>query len=290
MFSKKCILFILTGIVILCSGFRYYDDTGMNSDDGTVKSIPATNTADTILDSVEKEEAESTSDLEEVSLVFSYNTPVPFRIYLPTAYRTGRKLPVLYLLHGQSQDEMLWDRLGIIGILNDLISDGTIQPMIVVMPRESYYLQDMSESEYPSLIVDTLMPMIAHYFPTLEKRESRAIGGVSRGALWAQKIAFEHYDMFGVLGQHSLPNPFFSDYEMYSKYKNNLELPLMKIYIDTGASDPYLDGAGNFSKQLWGLAYPHTFILSPGDHNEEYWGAHIKEYLIWYADSLSSEQ
>ncbi|MBQ6520208.1 MAG: hypothetical protein IJI14_15950 [Anaerolineaceae bacterium] len=232
----------------------------------------------------------NTPDETAISITFSYNAPIPFRIYLPLCYRSGMRLPVLYLLHGQGQSEHLWEELGIIRLLDEMISSGEIQPMIVVMPRETYYYQNMDESEYPESVVNELIPTIDNAFPTIADRNARAIGGISRGALWAQKIAFENLDMFIALGNHSLPNPFFSDYMINKYLKEHQDLSPLNIYIDTGNKDPYAKGSSDFSKQLFQFYLSHTLNVSPGTHDNDYWSEHLKEYLLWYDSVLRTTE
>lgn len=58
-------------------------------------------------------------------------------VYLPPGYdgSTGR-YPVLYLLHGAGGDENVWpDRMRANVILDNLIADGELDPLVVVMPH-----------------------------------------------------------------------------------------------------------------------------------------------------------
>ena len=226
--------------------------------------------------------AENKNSVDIKSTILSYEYPFPFRVYLPENYNTLSSLPVLYLLHGQGQSEFLWENIGIVKILDELILEKVIGPMIVVMPRESYYYQNMDESDFPDSVIYTLIPLIDNTFKTNNSRNYRAIGGISRGALWAQKIAFEHMDKFTAVGAHSLPNPFFSNY-MLNKYLKTFEdYSCPDLYIDTGDMDPYALGSSDFSMQLFSFKIPHTLIVSPGNHDEDYWEDHIKDYLVWY--------
>lgn len=59
-------------------------------------------------------------------------------IYLPPGYSTDRKYPVLYLLHGAGDNEEGWNEKGAANvILDNLLADKKIVPMIVVMPNGS---------------------------------------------------------------------------------------------------------------------------------------------------------
>ena len=57
-------------------------------------------------------------------------------VYTPPGYETGKtKYPVLYLLHGNGQIEASWTWTGRANvILDNLLADGKIKPMVVVMP------------------------------------------------------------------------------------------------------------------------------------------------------------
>jgi enterochelin esterase-like enzyme len=60
------------------------------------------------------------------------------RVYLPPGYSKGTKYPVLYLLHGAGDNEGGWTRTGAADvILDNLLADRKIVPMIVVMPNGS---------------------------------------------------------------------------------------------------------------------------------------------------------
>ena len=57
-------------------------------------------------------------------------------VYTPPGYSKGRKYPVLYLIHGAGQNERAWVDSGRANvILDNLIADKKIVPMIVVFPN-----------------------------------------------------------------------------------------------------------------------------------------------------------
>ena len=223
-----------------------------------------------------------------VRLFKYYDFPVKFRIYIPASAMEGDPCPVLYLLHGQSQTEAIWEEMGIVRMLDEMIKSGEISPMIVVMPREEKYLEDLNQADYDQIIIEQLFPYIESNFPVTKEKSGRAIGGISRGAVWAQKIAFNQYGYFGALGQHSLPAAFFSNY-----YLNCLQQAdpdhanQLKIWIDSGADDPYLKGALKFRDQLTELKIHCQFEIEPGGHDLAYWKAHLREYLQWYDSQLN---
>src|SRR5436190_15516371 len=61
---------------------------------------------------------------------------VKYAIYLPADYETSnRTYPVVYLLHGYGDDQTGWLQFGEVNRYADkAIAEGTIPPMIIVMP------------------------------------------------------------------------------------------------------------------------------------------------------------
>src|SRR5205085_11514997 len=58
------------------------------------------------------------------------------QVYTPPGDPADRKYPVLYLLHGIGGDETEWQRFATPDIiLDNLLADGKVVPMIVVMPN-----------------------------------------------------------------------------------------------------------------------------------------------------------
>lgn len=211
--------------------------------------------------------------------------PVAVRVYLPPCYSgsSEKRYPVLILLHGQSFNEDQWERLGAAETADRLIVSGQVVPFIIAMPREEYYLLDNTESKFGQALADELVPWLDREYTTCTLRACRALGGISRGAAWAVRVGFIRWELFGTIGTHSLP-PFRGD-------PNNLPRWLEKIppdqrprlWLDTGKRDDYLPATQQFLDLLEKYDLTHEWHLNPGAHNEEYWSAHVDEYLRWYA-------
>ena len=132
--------------------------------------------------------------------------PIDARIYLPPCYdfEAAVRYPVLYLIHGLNFKEDQWERLGATTIADHLIVEGTIAPLIIVMPR------DRKDDRLNRAFVNDLVPYVDDTYRTLAAREFRAIGGLSRGAGWAVHIGLEFPAVFGRIGAHS-PAIFYGD-------------------------------------------------------------------------------
>ncbi len=55
------------------------------------------------------------------------------------------------------------------------------------------------------------------------------------------------------------------------------------MYLDIGDADRYLPSATEFEGLLTQYQVPHTWLVNQGEHVEEYWQAHVEEYLRWYS-------
>jgi enterochelin esterase-like enzyme len=215
-----------------------------------------------------------------------------YRIYLPPCYSiTGRRYPYLIIMHGlvpgtTVMNDDQWDRMGLDEAADKGYRDGTLPPMIIVMPNGNDARHGDDTSPFPIVVVNDLMPEIEANYCTWNTSAGRAIGGLSRGAFWAYDIALEHPDLFDRVGGHS---PFFydGDYKQHNPY--NLlgtvkGIERLKMHIDYGADD-YVDvGVKQFMDKLqqnYGIV-PELVVNSKGAHNEEYWSAHTADYLAFY--------
>ena len=127
--------------------------------------------------------------------------PVHYTVYLPPDYGTSsRSYPIVYLLHGYSDDDTGWVQMGQMNrILDAAIADGTLPPMVVVMPDGgvSWYI-DSADGEVPweSMFLQELMPHVEAGYRVRDARRFRAIAGLSMGGWGALTLSMRHPDLF----------------------------------------------------------------------------------------------
>ncbi len=223
---------------------------------------------------------------------------VRYLVYVPACYfQLQKRYPVVYLFHGLSYREQQFQDVGIETVLNEGILNGTIAPMIVVMP----YLATIGQLDqfppdpsFERVILEELMPDIEQNFCTINDRVHRGIGGISKGGFWAYSIAMRNPDLFTKVGGHSayFPNDTISIPPDY----NPLELALnsealldvdtqLTLYLDNGASDPGGRSEQLLSTRLSSRNIPHTYVVNPiGEHNNEYWSAQVGAYVAFYSE------
>lgn len=215
-----------------------------------------------------------------------YDQGITFRVYSPPCYDESADghFPVIYLIHGQGFDDEQWDRIGADEAADELISSDEVAPFIIVMPYDNYSLRP-TVGFFDEAFIDELVPWIDENYRTLTDREHRAIGGLSRGASWAIHFALTHPDLFGAMGGHS-PPVFIEEAKKVIEWLDAIPSNLMpRFWFDIGDRDTenIMRSAKFFERLLAEREIPHAWHVYPGDHSEEYWGAHVEDYLRWYA-------
>lgn len=212
--------------------------------------------------------------------------PFHFRVYTPPCYgQEQARYPVLVMIHGQSFSDDQWERLGIAAAADALIHAGQAAPFLIVMPREANTYQDIFESTFASDITAGLLPWLDARYTTCAERACRAIGGLSRGGAWALRIGFTRWDIFGAIGLHSTP-PFIGDPNRLPGWLAEIPAGSMpRIWMDTGRADWYLRPTTQFEQILTSNGVPHEWYLFNGTHEEDYWSAHVSDYLRWYTQN-----
>jgi enterochelin esterase-like enzyme len=142
-------------------------------------------------------------------------------VYTPPGYGVGNdRYPVLYLLHGMTQNEEAWAEYGMAPqVLDNLIAKKRIAPMIVVFPNnqgneiaaqevapplpvpappQEFYLDDVEHD-----VVHDLIPYVDAAYRTQANATDRAIAGLSMGGGNSFYIAFRNLEKFGWVGAFS---------------------------------------------------------------------------------------
>lgn len=220
--------------------------------------------------------------------------------------------PVLYLLHGLSDDHTIWLRR------TRLEMYVSAAPLIVVMPDgyRGFYTDNEQGPAFGRYIGEELIDTVDRYFPTIRKREGRAIGGLSMGGYGALRTALTYPEKFASANSHSgavmmgsrswdlkehrLPvgemqrvfgkEPAGTRHDLLHlarEVQRKRKLP--KLFLDCGTEDFLLEDNREFHTRLKSLRVPHAYTEHPGAHNWDYWDLHIRDALAFHADVLGIE-
>lgn len=229
-------------------------------------------------------------------------------IYTPPGYESNsdRRYPVLYLLHGMGGDETAWPDLGRVPqILDNMISEGKVEPMIVVMPNGNiarqaapgvsplgyevpdFYLPHTMDGVFESSFPEIVNYVDSHYRTLAEKR-SRAIAGLSMGGFHSMTISATYPDKFDYIGLFSAA----TDASSFNKetlpeiYKNrrnkvrNLYNNGIKLYwIGIGKEDFLYDMNVQLRKDLAEDGLEYTYYESDGGHEWGNWRRYLVRFL-----------
>lgn len=123
-------------------------------------------------------------------------------VWTPAGYeKLKNKLPVLYLIHGGGDVDNAWATVGCAGnILDNLLAEGKIEPMLVVMPNGSIDQETETMLNKVPIFKEDLMtdiiPFIESAYNVHTNAKHRAIMGLSFGGLETLEVAVDHHDMF----------------------------------------------------------------------------------------------
>ncbi len=251
---------------------------------------------------------------------------VEYCIYLPTGYdATNRRYPVLYLLHGYSDDETGWTQFGEAQHISDkAIAEGESTPMIIVMPDAgvSWYINSYDgKVKYEDFFIKELIPHIDAGFRTRPTREFRAVAGLSMGGHGSFLMATRHPDLFSACAPLSgafwtegevvkTPDDVWANYfaDLYGKdlkaadrltphmksYSgieivksgNVDELKKVKYYIDCGDDDFLIEGNMALHLEMKKKEIPHEFRVRDGVHDWTYWRTALPDVLKFISQSF----
>ena len=142
-----------------------------------------------------------------------------FYVYTPPGYdpRAKRTYPVLYLLHGFSDDASGWTAVGRANvILDNLIAQGKAKAMIIVMPLGygapeivargrgfAPELRKLNYDRFAQALFTEVMPQVEAAYRVSKDRSSRAIAGLSMGGAESLLTGLNNLDKFAWVGAFS---------------------------------------------------------------------------------------
>jgi len=231
-----------------------------------------------------------------------------FNIYLPKGYNRNKQYPVLYMIHGYSDNQDKWmPNLQLGNAADILIENGKITPLIIVMPQidNSFGINSdktgyapngfvFTAGRYEDYLIQDLIPYIDKNYSTIKNKNGRYIGGLSMGGWAALHLAFTYTKMFSKVGGHS--PALIDDAWLYPTVKlrnerepaaiaSNKNLKALKVYLDCGDKDifKFYEGCDLLNKILQAKGVSSEYHLNSGEHNDAYWKANSEKYLLFYA-------
>lgn len=123
-------------------------------------------------------------------------------VWTPAGYeKSSDTLPVLYLVHGGGDTDVSWPGVGAAGlILDNLMAEGKMVPMVVVMPNGSIEMPDGNMmGEVPVFaedMVKSIIPFIEDNYRVHTDQANRAMAGLSMGGMETLETTLNNPEMF----------------------------------------------------------------------------------------------
>lgn len=266
--------------------------------------------------------------VEQISIKSNIlNKNVAYTIYLPPDYGTSeRSYPVVYLLHGYTDDNTGWLQFGEINRYADkAIADGIIPPMIIVMPNgdSSWYINSYDGKEkYEDFFIKEFMPSVEKNYRIKNQKRYRGIAGLSMGGYGTLFYSIKYPELFAAAAP--LSAAVFDDDAMTGMQDQNYErtfaqlfgrslkgkdrlnkawydnsilkmvetksaddLSKVRYWIDCGDDDFLTKGNCLLHIALAEKKVPHEYRVRDGAHNWDYWRTGITDALQFIGKSFS---
>lgn len=254
------------------------------------------------------------------------NRAVVYTMYLPPDYETSsRTYPIVYLLHGYTDDNTGWLQFGEINRYADkAIEEGTIPPMIIAMPNadSGWYINSYDGKEnYEDFFVKEFMPEVEKKFRVKAKKTYRGIAGLSMGGYGTLIYSIKYPELFAAaaplsaavldddaiitMPENSWTNTFGQLYGRNLKGKDRLnkswydnsvlklvetksadDLKKVRYWIDCGDDDFLTKGNCLLHIALTEKKIPHEYRVRDGAHTWTYWRTGIVNALNFIGDSF----
>ena len=243
-----------------------------------------------------------------------------FAVYLPPDYESSqRSYPVLYLLHGATDNHTGWVQFGEVRrIADEAIKNGTATSMIIVMPdadteRMGYFNSIDNKWRYEDFFFEELMPHVEKMYRIKGEKRFRAIAGLSMGGGGTFMYAMRHPELFssacplsayvGALDLESMERWMPEEekklgdetLEAYRKKNNALdlmkertveELNSIRWFIDCGDDDFLFEGNSLMHIAMTKAGVKHEYRVRDGGHTWTYWRASLPVVLGFVSDAF----
>jgi enterochelin esterase-like enzyme len=222
-----------------------------------------------------------------------------FYVYTPPGYdgRSNKLYPVLYLLHGFSDDASGWTSVGRANvILDNLIAAGKAKPMLIVMPLgygapeilkygfgvfANDELIQRNLDKFREALLTEVIPAVENSYRVNKTPEARAIAGLSMGGGESLYTGLNRLDKFAWIGAFSSGfSPAFSE-RFETRFpsldqKSNTRLKL--LLIACGTEDRLIAVNRKLRTWLKSKGIRQTEIETPGAHTWMVWRRNLTDF------------
>ena len=209
--------------------------------------------------------------------------------------------PVLYLLHGLSDDQSAWMRR------TSVERYARERGLAVIMPcgGRSFYCNTADGTKYWDYVSEELPALVEKTFRVATGCENTFVAGLSMGGYGALKLAFKYPERFAACAclsgaitpdwlKENQPSLYAADFPETPVFRGSLHDPFVwakellrsgkrvpKLFMATGTEDWLHAQSVEFHEFLVKLGFDVKWISAPGNHDWFFWDARIQEVLDW---------
>jgi enterochelin esterase family protein len=222
-----------------------------------------------------------------------------YYVYTPPGYdsKAVGGYPVLYLLHGFSDDASGWTAVGRANvILDNLIAQGKAKPMILVMPL-GYGTMEMVQhgwgvwsnrelgnrnlAGFREALLTEVIPRVESEYAASRDRTGRAVAGLSMGGAESLLTGLNGLDKFAWIGAFSsggIPDDYAADFPGLEANAANATQRPQLLWIACGTEDSLITANRNLRAWLKSKGIKVTEIETPGAHTWMVWRRNLVEF------------
>ena len=228
-----------------------------------------------------------------------------FFVYTPPGYSASSQntYPVLYLLHGFSDDSSGWTAVGKANlILDSLIASNQAKPMIVVMPlgygapeilsraSGSFSNPDVRQknmTNFTAALLNEVIPTVQRAYKVNTDRNARAIAGLSMGGAESLLTGLNHTDQFSWVGSFSAGGAGDDFAAAFPHAGENMNKELHLLWIACGTEDRLIESNRKLVSWLKGKGVTLTAVETPGMHTWMVWRHNLMTFAPLLFQSTS---
>lgn len=233
-------------------------------------------------------------------------------IYTPPGYDKGKDYPVMYLLHGAGGDEDAWPTQGREPqIIDNLIAEGKVVPMVVVMPNgnadcqaapgewsrgmyQPSFMESVNPVSKPKATMDESFMDIVNYveshYKVKKDKAHRAVCGLSMGGGHSFHISKRYPNEFDYVGLFSAglhiggdqTKPFYDLLKADTGVQKQLATLFAakpKLYwIGIGNTDFLYKQNADLRRYLDEKGYKYTYVETDGGHIWRNWRIYLTRF------------
>ena len=220
-----------------------------------------------------------------------------FFVYTPPGYDAtpGASYPVLYLLHGFSDDASGWTAVGRAHvILDNLLAQGKARPMLVVMPlgygapelvapgatgMRDAALRRRSYEKFRDALFAEVMPAVEKHYRVAKDRSARAIAGLSMGGAESLFVGLNALDRFAWIGAFSTGGLDDNFDTVFPGLDAKANTRLRLLWIACGTDDRLIEPNRALRRWLTTKQIRHTPVETSGGHTWMLWRRNLAAFL-----------